>query len=354
MISSILSLMCRFRWLVAVGALCCVTVPGAFAQTAGSSDTQSQRQQVQPYNNSPVWRDVRSEKEHFTNDRGREAGILIQSDGETWRQLRNGPLTLIGGWALALMVLIIAAYYKLKGTIRVQAPPTGKKIRRFSTWERILHWSNAISFCVLAISGLIILFGKHLLLPVIGYTLFAWLTQLAKALHNFIGPLFIVCAACLFLSFVRDNIPRTYDFLWVRKFGGLFSGEHVPAHRFNAGEKLWFWGGLSFLGLVVGTTGLVLDFPNFDQSRGTMQIANVVHLSGAVLFMLGALGHIYMGTLGVEGAYEAMRTGYADEAWLKEHHPLWYDDYKAGKIAAPQTEVELAAGDAPAPAAPPR
>ncbi len=343
----------RIGLLAATVLLVWLPPAGALGQSAGAGDTQAQRQQVQPYNNAPVWRDVRSEKEHYTTVRGRETGILIQSEGETWRRLRNGPLTQIGGWALALMVLVIAAYYKVKGTIRLSAPPTGRKLQRFSTWERIIHWSNAISFCVLAISGLIILFGKHLLLPIIGYTLFSWLTQLAKALHNFIGPLFIVCAVCLFLTFVRDNIPRAHDFLWVRKFGGLFSGEHVPAHRFNAGEKLWFWGGLSLLGLVVGASGLVLDFPNFDQSRGAMQIANVIHLTGAVLFMLGALGHIYMGTLGVEGAYDAMRNGHADEAWLKEHHPLWYEDYKAGKIAAPPVDAGVTAGDAPAAAAPP-
>ncbi|MSQ70099.1 MAG: formate dehydrogenase subunit gamma [Betaproteobacteria bacterium] len=342
----------RYGLLAAVALLLCGQQAGALAQSPPSDGTQAQRQQVQPYNNAPVWRDVRSEKEHVTTARGREAGVLIQSGGETWRQLRNGPFTQIGGWALALMVLLIAAFYKVKGTIRQSTPATGKKVQRFTNWERAIHWSSAISFCVLAISGLIILFGKYLLLPVIGYTLFAWLTQLAKGLHNFIGPLFMVCAVCLFLTFVGDNIPRAWDFIWVRKFGGLFSGEHVPAHRFNAGEKLWFWGGLSLLGIVVGASGLVLDFPNFDQSRATMQIANLIHLAGAVLFMLGALGHIYMGTLGVEGAYGAMRTGSVDEAWLKEHHDLWYEDYKAGKIAAPSSGAGAQGGDARTPAAP--
>lgn len=199
----------------------------------------------------------------------------------------------------------------------------------------MIHWSTAISFSLLAVTGLVILFGKHVVLPVIGYTLFSWLTQFSKVVHNFIGPLFILCAVCLFITFLKDNIPRAVDWIWMRKFGGLFSGEHVPSHRFNAGEKLWFWGGLSLLGIVVGASGLVLDFPNFDQTRATMQIANTVHT-------VGALGHIYMGTLGVEGAYEAMRTGFADEAWIREHHDLRYDDSKAGRIA-----IDVPAGAAP-------
>ncbi len=308
-----------------------LVVGGAGAQEQ-KQESQVQRQESQPYNNAPTWRDVRSGQEAYTSVKGPETGILIQSGGETWRQIRNGPVTVIGGWALVAMMLLIGAFYKVKGTIPLHEPPTGKKISRFSPWERIVHWSTAISFSILGISGLIILFGKHVLLPIIGYTLFAWLTQLAKGLHNFIGPLFILCSALLFFTFFKDNLPRAYDFIWVRKFGGLFSGEHVPSHRFNAGEKVWFWGGLATLGLVVGISGLVLDFPNFGQTRNTMQIANVVHMVGALMFMLGAFGHIYMGTVGVAGAYEAMRTGEVDETWAKEHHEYWYDDIKAGKI----------------------
>ena len=320
---------------------------GAMAQN--QQESQAQRQQTQPYNNAPTWRDVRSGQEAYTSVKGPETGILIQSGGETWRQIRNGPVTMIGGWALVLMVLVIGAYYKLKGTILLHQALTGKKLPRFTPWERIVHWSTAISFSVLGISGLIILFGKHVLLPIIGYTLFSWLTQLAKGLHNFIGPLFIVCAVLLFFTFVKDNLPRAYDFIWVRKFGGLFSGEHVPCHRFNAGEKAWFWGGLATLGIVVGASGLVLDFPNFGQTRNTMQIASVIHMVGALLFILAALGHIYMGTLGTAGAYQAMRSGEVDETWAKEHHEYWYDDIKAGKIksaaTAPSSTAQTQGGD---------
>lgn len=317
---------------------CCVALP-LFGGTAIAQDpkqeSQVQRQQNQPYNNAPTWRDVRSGQEAYTTAKGPEAGILIQSGGETWRQIRNGPVTVIGGWAVVAMLLVIGAFYKIKGTIPLHEPATGKRIQRFSEWERIVHWSTAISFCVLGISGLIILFGKFLLLPVIGYTLFSWLTQLAKGLHNFVGPLFIVCSVLMFITFAKDNIPRVYDWLWVKKIGGLFSGQHVPSYRFNAGEKLWFWGGVTLLGLLVGASGLVLDFPNFGQTRATMQIANIVHVVTALLFTLGGLAHIYLGTIGVAGAYEAMREGHVDETWAKEHHEYWYNDIKSGKIKAP-------------------
>ena len=142
----------------------------------------------------------------------------------------------------------------------------------------------------------------------------------------------MLCSVLLMFTFIRDNFWRAYDFIWVRKFGGLMSGNDVPSGRFNAGEKLWFWGGLVFLGIIVSASGLVLDFPNFNQTRETMQIANIVHLTGASLFMLGAMGHIYMGTLGMTGAYAAMRTGYVDETWAKEHHLYWYEDVKSGKL----------------------
>lgn len=135
----------------------------------------------------------------------------------------------------------------------------------------------------------------------------------------------------MFVTFVKDNIWKAYDFLWVKKAGGMLSGEHVPSGRFNAGEKAWFWIGVTLLGVVMGVTGLVLDFPNFDQGRALMQQANVIHDIAAVLFIALAFAHIYMGTIGVEGAYESMRTGMVDETWAKEHHEYWYDEVKGGQ-----------------------
>ena len=192
----------------------------------------------------------------------------------------------------------------------------------------------AITFCVLAVTGLIIFVGKYVLLPIMGYTLFAWLTSLSKNLHNFVGPLFFLSLLVFIPRYLKDNLPKSYDFKWFKSAGGMFGGEHVPSGKYNAGEKVWFWLGVVVLSLAVSITGLILNFPNFDQVRAVMILANISHAIAAVAVMVLALGHIYMGTIGVEGAYGNMRYGYTDEAWAKEHHQLWYEDVKSGKVKA--------------------
>ena len=295
---------------------------------------EQQRVVQQPYNNAPVWKEARGAVEGYASIPAPEAGVLIQDGGQNWRALRNGTFSIIGGWSLVAMMLLIGGFYAWKGTIQLHEAPTGRLIERFTLLERMAHWSTAISFSVLAISGLTLAFGKTLLIPVIGFTLFSWLAIIAKNLHNFLGPLFIISCIVTFCIFVRDNFPKAVDIKWIVGFGGMVSGKHIPSEKFNAGEKIWFWGGLMTLGIVVGASGMVLNFPNFEQTRATMQLANLVHLTGSVMFMLGALGHIYMGTLGMAGALDAMKTGVVDEAWAKEHHELWYDDVKSGKVPA--------------------
>ena len=304
---------------------------GSIAQ---QQESQQQRAQSKPYNNAPVWRDVRSGKEEYTSVRGRETGVLVQTYGETWRQLRNAWITPIGGWVVALIAALIGLFHWRKGAIKVHEKPSGRLIERFTAIERYAHWTMGISFAILGVTGLIMFVGKYVLLPVIGYTLFAWLTQLSKHLHNFVGPLFAISLLVFIVMFIRDNLPRVYDFGWFASAGGMFGGKHVPSGRFNAGEKVWFWVGVVVLSLIVSASGLVLNFPNFDQVRAIMIEANVVHAITACAVMALSLGHIYMGTIGVEGAYESMRYGYVDEAWAKEHHELWYNDVKTGKVKA--------------------
>ena len=319
-------------WLGA-GAVTAQDKPAQGTQTFDSvinpqAAEQAKRQQSQPGNNAPLWREVRSEKEYTTTARGVEAGVLVQSAGETWRQRRNNQLIPLGGLLIAGALGACLLYYLWKGTMRLKEPRTGRMVERFSLFERTMHWTVAITFSVLALSGLAMLFGKAVLLPVIGHTLFAWLTMLAKNLHNFVGPVFAVSVVLLFFTFLRDNLPSVRDFVWFARAGGLLSGEHVPSGRFNGGEKVWFWVGVLGLGVTASVTGLILDFPNFEQGRGVMQLANMVHVIATVLMMAMAAGHIYMGTVGVEGAYEAMKTGHVDESWAKEHHEYWYDDIK--------------------------
>jgi formate dehydrogenase subunit gamma len=307
----------------------------AFAQ----DQTQVQRQQAQPYNNAPLWRDVRSGKEEYTSVKGRETGVLIQTFGETWRALRNSWIVPVAGWFIFAFACAIAVLHWTRGPTKLQAKPTGRLIQRFTPIERVAHWTVAISFVLLAASGIIMMLGRYVLLPVIGYTLFAWLSQLGKVVHNFIGPVFIAGIVLLILLFARHALPRAGDLVWLIKNKGGVVNAHVPCGFLNGGQKLWFWGGVVVLSVIAAVSGLVMDFPNFDQVRATMILANVVHTSVAGLLIGLSIFHIYMGSkVGVEGAYEGMRYGYVDEAFAKEHHELWYDDVKAGRIKTGSAE----------------
>lgn len=324
--------------------------PDASAEPGYAEQTNAERSQVQPGNNAPVWRQVGAGVTGYSSlpkSEAPEAGNLIQpfvqypgsrvtNAGEAWRQVRNNWIIPYGGSLFLIVVLAIALFYVGKGSIKTHGVETGRKIERFTPFERSAHWSNAIAFVILAISGLVMAFGKFFLLPVIGLTLFGWLSYVLKTMHNFAGPLFAVSLVIVFFTFLRDNWPQKGDLNWLRKGGGLISGGEPASHRFNAGEKVIFWGGVFFLGLVVVSSGFVLDklLPGLVYERSTMQLAHMVHAVATVLMMVMFLGHIYLGTIGMQGAYSAMRTGYVDETWAKEHHEYWYNDIKAGKIPA--------------------
>jgi formate dehydrogenase subunit gamma len=197
--------------------------------------------------------------------------------------------------------------------------------------DRYAHWTVAIVWVTLAITGLILSLGKAVLLPIIGYTLFSWLATLAKTLHNFVGPILIIGVPWLFLRFVRDNGITGDDIRWFLNIKGYFAGHEHPSGKFNAGEKTVFWLVLVLASTVLIVTGLILLFPNFDQLRSTMQVANILHMVAAYLSIALACVHIYLGTIGMEGAYRAMRDGYVDASWAEHHHLLWYRDVAAGK-----------------------
>ena len=315
-----------------------------------AEQTNAERGKVQPGNNAPVWRQVGSGVTGFSSlpvTQSPEAGNLIQpfvqypgsrltNAGEAWRQVRNQWIIPYGGALLVIVLLAIALYYFAKGPLGGHEPDTGRRIERFTYFERAAHWSNAIAFCVLAISGMVMAFGKFVLLPLTGSTLLGWLSWPLKTAHNFAGPLFAVSIVIVFCTFLRSNWPSRDDWVWLRRGGGLFGGEEPPSHRFNAGEKMVFWGGVFFLGVFVVSSGLVLDkiLPGLAYERGDMQIAHMIHSVSAMLMMVVFLGHIYIGTIGMKGSYRAMKTGYVDEAWAREHHRLWYEDIRDGKIPA--------------------
>jgi formate dehydrogenase subunit gamma len=267
---------------------------------------------------------------HFLGQYGQaEGNVILQRGGNTWRTFRNGPLATISGTLMVLTLLAIFAFYQLVGPARLDHPESGRRIRRFTAWQRFIHWATAVSFIVLALTGLIIMFGKKLLLPLIGHDPYSWVAVISKYVHNFTGPLFILCSVLLFVAFWRENLFRRWDWQWVKKGGGLVTHEHVPAGYFNAGEKLWFWGGVTLLGLLMSATGLVLDFVNFGQSRYILQIADYLHIAGATLYIVAAMGHIYIGTFGTPGALHAMLHGTVDEEWARAHHEYWYNAVQA-------------------------
>ncbi|MDB5900638.1 MAG: formate dehydrogenase subunit gamma [Ramlibacter sp.] len=273
---------------------------------------------------------------HYLGNFGRndaEQELILQRGGNTWRTLRNGPVAVISAVILILTLLGIAGFWRFVGPARVDEPETGRRITRFNAWQRTVHWATAISFLVLAFSGVVILFGKKLLLPWMGHDLFSWLAIISKYLHNVFGPLFILCSLVMFVTFVHHNFFDRGDWTWIKRGGGLVTHEHVPAGYFNAGEKLWFWAGVVLLGLVMSATGLILDFTNLRPTRYLLQWADYLHVAGATFYIAAALGHIYIGTLGTPGAYTAMRRGTVDESWAKAHHLEWYESLRRrGKL----------------------
>jgi formate dehydrogenase subunit gamma len=263
------------------------------------------------------------------------ARVLIQPAGRVWDHFHEVTLLWLGAIVILGMLAALAAAYLLLGRLRISAGRSGRKVLRFKTVERFAHWLTATSFVVLGITGLNITFGKHVLLPLIGYDAFAAFSEGAKYVHNFTSFAFVIGLVLIVAIFIKDNIPDRTDIEWFKQGGGFIKSKHAPARRFNAGEKLVFWGALG-AGILVSVSGFLLLFPFYVTDIAGMQIAQVVHAVIAVLFVALILGHIYIGTLGMEGAFEAMWTGEVDYNWAKEHHDLWLDELAKRGAALPR------------------
>ncbi len=341
--------------------------PGASAATLAepqSNETNAQRAKTQPGNNAPFWRGVRNSGTtpgSVNNMQVGERGVLVQeftqypgtkltTAGEAWRQLRNWWIIPIGGVIILFVVLAVALYYKIKGPIGGHGRQTGRVIERFTYFERVAHWSTAITFTILAVSGVVMSFGKFFLLPILGGQLFGWLTYALKTAHNFVGPLFAISMVVMFFTYLPSNWPTRADWAWLIRAGGMLGGEHPPSHRFNAGEKVVFWGGMLVLGVVVVVSGFALDkiVPGLDLTRPQMQVVHIAHAVFSMFIIAMFIGHAYMGTIGVTGSWRAMKTGYVDEGWAEEHHRLWYDDIVTGKIPAQRSVPPPRSGEQPA------
>lgn len=253
-----------------------------------------------------------------------KSGNLIQPAGRDYEAFHRDTLPLATGVGVLGTLLIIALFYLVRGTVRIDGGRSGTTINRFNAFERFTHWMTATSFIVLGLSGLNISVGRYLLLPVIGADAFSTVAQFGKFAHNYVAFPFMAGIVLMFLIWVKDNIPHPRDIVWLLKGGGLIGYWSVPAGRFNGGQKLIFWS-VVLGGVVLSASGLLKLFPFAVTDIGGMQLADVVHaLAGLVLIAI-IIAHIYIGSLGMEGAFDAMGTGTVDLNWAKEHHSVWVE-----------------------------
>ena len=315
---------------------------------------------------SEMWRALRGGAQGNVSIPDKKAGVLIQSEGENWRAVRNGPMSTYGGWALLGIVILLALFFALRGRIKIDAGPSPNRIERFNSLERFAHWLMAGSFIILGLTGLNMLYGRYVIKPVLGADFFALITYWGKLAHNYLAFAFMLGVALAFVLWVKHNFLNKYDLVWIAKGGGMFSkGSHPPAKKFNAGQKLIFWivviGGFS-----ISASGIMLMFPfEFAMFAGTFEILNSVGFNlptqltameeqqlaqiwhGIVgLFLIVVIvAHIYIGTIGMEGAFDAMGSGMVDENWAREHHSVWVAEMKGEPLPDPHDDGHGGGGE---------
>jgi len=296
---------------------------------------------------SEFWRSIRQGAQGTVTIPDRNAAQLIQSEGDNWRAIRNGPLSVYGSWVLLGMIILLALFFLLRGRIRIEHGRSGVTITRFGALERFGHWLLATSFIVLALTGLTVLYGRYAILPLVGPEMFGLLANGGKWLHNFVAFAFMLSLVLVFVAWVAHNFPNRHDFVWLVKGGGMFTKHtHPPARKFNAGQKVLFWlvilGGLSLSlsGLALlfpfqfsffGDTFTILnlfglDLPTSLTALQEQQLNQVWHAAVALVLIAVIIAHIYIGTLGMEGAIDAMWSGEVDLNWAREHHPVWVEE----------------------------
>jgi formate dehydrogenase subunit gamma len=316
----------------------------AMAQTA-NPDVQTEAQGT--FDDSQMWQAIRKGTTGNVSIPDKNAAILIQSEGDNWRAIRNGPVSLFSAAAIFGVVFLLALFFVLRGRIKIEHGKAGYTVSRFTGVERFAHWLMAGSFIVLAISGLNMLFGRFVLMPVIGKEAFAAVTLWGKYLHNYLSFAFMAGVALAFVLWVAHNLPSRHDLIWIMKGGGiLFKGSHPPAKKFNFGQKVIFWS-VTLLTISVSLSGIALMFPyetafmaktfaflnNFGLDLPTalspiqeQQLNQVWHTIVGVTFIVIILAHIYIGSVGMEGAFDAMGSGEVDANWAREHHSLWVEE----------------------------
>jgi len=274
-----------------------------------------------------------------------KACTIEQPAGRDWRHFHEVTLRWIGAISIIGVLALLIVFYLVRGMVRLESGRSGRVLVRFSGFERFVHWMTAACFIVLALSGLNITFGKPLLLPWLGPEAFTTWSVWAKYAHNYVSFPFALGVVLIFLMWIAWNFPTRVDVEWLREGGGIVGHKHPPAYRFNAGQKMIYW--IVVLGGgAVAASGYVLMFPFYGTNIANMQVAEIVHGVIAVLFVAAMLGHIYIGTIGMEGAFEGMWDGTVDVNWAKEHHSLWVDqEAQKGHVARPPTHGTMQAAE---------
>jgi formate dehydrogenase subunit gamma len=257
-----------------------------------------------------------------------KAGVLEQPEGRSWRRFHEVTLRWIGAIVILGMLLALVVYYLTRGMVRLERGRAGVTVVRFNAFERFIHWMTATCFIILGLSGLNITFGKNLLLPLMSPEAFTAWAQWAKYMHNYLSFPFTIGVIVVFLMWIAGNIPNRVDVEWVKRGGGIIGSDHPPAYRFNAGQKAIYW--LQMLGgTSMAITGYLLMFPFYGTDVGTMQAAQMIHGIIAMLYVALMIAHVYIGTIGMEGAFEGMGSGTVDVNWAKQHHSLWLEQEQA-------------------------
>jgi formate dehydrogenase subunit gamma len=308
-----------------------------------------------------LWRALRFGTADVTaSNNGPAATTLVQDGGMRWLTFREGPLATYGSYLLGITLILLAVFFLIRGRIRIDGEKTGNKITRFKAIERFGHWLLAGSFLLLGCTGLISLFGRKVLIPAFGHDAFSFLAVGSKWIHNNVSWAFMLGLIMIFAMWVLHNLPHRSDINWMLKGGGIFSKGHPPAKKFNAGQKLIFWS-VIVLGTSISISGLALlfpfeinmfaatfsklnaigipnlfgvsEFPTTLAPHQEMQYSQLWHAGISFLLMAIIIAHIYIGTVGMEGAAEAMTSGEVEEQWAREHHSIWVEEVEAEKNA---------------------
>ncbi len=331
----------RFRWMAwsfAFILFCAMALPMTGYLFPGSQTSVHAQQTGSDANErSEFWRVVRGGGVGYSSVTGSdvnvETNVLYNTTGQNWRQLRNGLIANYGGWLLFLVVIGIVLFFSMRGRVEVDEPASGRRVQRWTRLERTLHWYTAILFICLAITGLSLLFGRALLIPLFGPQNYALWANFSIYLHNTIGPFFAIGPLLMFVCWIRHNLPAKTDIPWLIQGGGIIGRKHPSAGKANAGEKIWFWI-VMLVGLVAvcvsgfALIGWVQTYFGVADTRELAQTMHVIHATASILWIAIFLGHAYIGTIGTEGALDAMTKGHVSAEWAKQHHDIWYEKVK--------------------------